>query len=206
VYSQFYLPIAGRLTQERNNLIATIEDCVIKDQCSYKTPSDLAILFLEDVISVRSLNMECGYSRYSFTDVSGQARTTDVLTNISVNLRGDVRLAEFVSVKNALLNRFGPDTQAIQLSPGFSAVSMSEVDANGNARITATLDYRAIQPEVVQAAGTVSVSNISAISKLRETIQGSVYMLSFQAKNGLSILNTVGPPFGGDCPSLRNGV
>ena len=191
-----------KLQQQRNQLVAAIESCVLKDTCTYKPPSDLGVLFLEDIITADSFVLDCSYKQFNGSDIQGKPIKADVVTNISVNLRGAVRMADFVSVKAATLARFGPDAGTLHIIPTFPALTLSATH-QGNARISATLDNAILHPDVSVTAGSIAVNNLADLTQQRDFLQNSVYSIAMQAKNGLTIQNTVGPPYGGECPITR---
>ncbi|WP_091137655.1 hypothetical protein [Nitrosospira sp. Nsp14] len=203
IYDRFYKPVLTKINGVRSNLVNAIEQCVLNDDCGYIPPNDLGILYLEDIITADTLTLDCSYTKYDITDTQGKIRSTDVLYGIAVNLKGRIRLADFVSVENAIVARFGPDSQTTKFNPGFLGVSVSQPDQAGNARIAATLDYRGFKPDVVNSGGTIALNNQKEITEGRETLQNSIFSISIQAKNGMSIINTVGPAFGGNCPITR---
>lgn len=203
VYSKFYTAPVGALKATRKQLIAAIERCVLEDKCEYKMPEDLAVLYLEDVLQPDKLVMECSYKHFQVLGPNGQPNDTAVLTAISVTLAGKVRLADYVGMRSATLSRFGPDSKSIGILPGFASLSLSATDEAGMARIVATLDHKNTKTEAKMDAGTVVVSNLAEVTAMRDLLQNSIYGVGVQAKNGLSIMNTVGPPYGGDCPVIR---
>jgi hypothetical protein len=82
----------------------------------------------------------------------------------------------------------------------FQSIAISEPDAYGTARIKAQLDTIRFNPKVELSVNSVKVVNMDDIVTARKRLLGSIYGLEIQAKNGLVIMNSVGPPFGGNCP------
>jgi len=159
---------------------------------------------LEDIIQPEKVLLDCSYKYFKVVGPDGRPNNTQVLTAITVTLAGKVRLADYIGLRSATLSRFGPDTQSISIIPGFAALSVSATDEkSGTARIVATLDHRNTRTDARVDAGTVVISNISDVTAMRDLLQNSIYSVGIQAKNGLSVMNTLGPPFGGDCPVVR---
>ena len=77
---------------------------------------------------------------------------------------------------------------------------MSAPAADGFVRVLAQLDNQIFRPEVTASAGTVAITNLDALQAKHQRLLSSVYAIEMQAKNGMFIRNTVGPPFGGNCP------
>ncbi|RKR25795.1 hypothetical protein C8C93_1019 [Acidovorax sp. 93] len=199
VYEAQYTKPLLSLRQQRNQLVTAIEACVVNDQCSYKLPAELAVLFVEDIVAPESVTLDCSYKRFDSGD--GQVKV-NVLTNAAVVMRAKARLTEYVALPVALLSRFGPeaDGEPLKMSTTFQAFAMSAPAADGFVRVLAQLDNQIFRPEVTASAGTVAITNLDALQAKHQRLLSSVYAIEMQAKNGMFIRNTVGPPFGGNCP------
>ncbi len=199
VYEAHYTKPLLALRQQRNQLVAAIEACVVSDQCSYQMPADLALLFVEDIVSPESVALDCSYKRFDSGD--GQVKV-NVLTNAAVVLRAKARLTDYVALPVALLSRFGPEAEGepVKMATTFQAFAMSAPAADGSVRILAQIDNQIFKPEVTTSAGTVVINNLDALQGRHQRLLSSVYAIEMQAKNGMFIRNTVGPPFGGGCP------
>lgn len=205
LYSRFYSKPLAQLKGVRLNIVSYIEDCVLRDVCSYMPDKNLDLLFVEDVIRPDKLVLSCRYKRYSTpVDEAGNRVMQDILTNISVELDGKVRFSDYVSVGGAILSRFGPNDDSVTVIPEFPSLALSKTDESGESRIRAILDYKVVLPDVEVTSGTIVVRNRQDLDKVKNYFQESLYSVSMQSKkNNVSIINTLGPPFGGDCPVVR---
>lgn len=196
MYTQIYVPAVGRLRQTRTQLVTLIENCVLNDDCKFVAPPSIDVLYLEDVIQPDSFELSCFYDRFDST--SGNVKV-NVLSNAALVLRGKARLTKYVSVPNAIITRLA-DTGTGSGSPIFQTFAMSEPDANGTARFLAQVDSVYFRPVAQIAASTVTITNLNEIVEARRKLTTSIYGLEMQAVNGETVLNSVGPAFGGNCP------
>lgn len=206
LYRNVYLKKERELAALRANLLGVLETCVTKDYCPRLEEGRIDVLFVEDILLPDSFELGCGYSSFESVGENGRGTKAQVLSSISVNFRGRVRLAEYVSVETALINRFGADVSGVHLIPQFVSYSSTFPDKSGVARISAIVDFKVLHPQVETSNGNVYVRNVDDLTRERDVLQNSVYGISMQAKNGLSIVNTIGPPFGGNCPAVRTGA
>ena len=186
------------LRSYRKQLVEAIENCVLRDNCGYTPPASLAVLFLEDVILPDSLKLQCSYQRFDSKD--GKVRL-NVLNDAAVILRGNARLTDYIGLQNAFLGRVEPETiPPRKVYSTWQAFSASQPAADKTVRILAQLDNQKFGPEVSIGDSTVIVTNESDMIKLMNSMLNSIYLVNMQAKSGVFIQNSVGPPFGGDCP------
>lgn len=196
MYTQHYVPVVGKLKTSRQQLVALVEDCVLNENCQYVAPPNLDVLYLEDIIQPESFELSCFYERFDST--TGSVKT-NVLSNAALVLKGKARLTKYVSVQNAIVTRL-VDTGTGTVSPIFQTFSMSAPDAEGTARFLAQLDSYHFMPVAQLAANTVTVTNLQDIVMKRRKLLDAIYGLEMQAANGQTVLNSVGPAFGGNCP------
>lgn len=171
---------------------------MLRDACTYAPPKELGVLFAEDIIAPDALKLQCLYRRFDSLD--GKV-SINVLNNAAVVLRGKARLTQFVSLPTALLTRLGP----VSIPPrpmvtAWQAVSLSQRDSAGNARILDQLDNQTFKPAVDVSTGDVTVTNEAVLASALADMLDSIYLISIQGQNGLFVQNAVGPPYGGDCP------
>lgn len=182
----------------RKQLVDAIENCVLRDECNYTPPSSLAVLFLEDVILPESLKLQCSYQRFDSKD--GKVKL-NVLNDAAVILRGSARLTDYIGLQNAFLGRVEPETvPPRKVYTSWQAFSASQPASDRTVRIFAQLDNQKFGPEVSIGESTVVVTNESDMVRLMSSMLNSIYLVNMQAKSGMFIQNSVGPPFGGDCP------
>ena len=191
-------PEVLKLASYRSQLVAAVESCVLRDACTYAPPKELGVLFAEDIIAPDALKLQCLYRRFDSLD--GKV-SINVLNNAAVVLRGKARLTQFVSLPTALLTRLGP----VSIPPrpmvtAWQAVSLSQRDSAGNARILDQLDNQTFKPAVDVSTGDVTVTNEAVLASALADMLDSIYLISIQGQNGLFVQNAVGPPYGGDCP------
>lgn len=196
MYTQHYVPVVSKLKTIRQQLVALVEDCVLNENCQFVAPPNLDVLYLEDVIQPESFELSCFYERFDST--TGSVKT-NVLSNAALVLKGKARLTKYVSVPNAIVTRL-VDTGTGTVSPSFQAFSMSAPDAEGTARFLAQVDSYHFKPVAQLAANTVTVTNLQDIVIKRRKLMDAIYGLEMQAANGQTVLNSVGPAFGGNCP------
>lgn len=196
MYNKVYVPEVGKLKLQRANLVTLVEGCVLNDTCPYLNPAGLDVLFLEDIIVPESFELSCFYKR--FDSISGNIKT-NVLDSAALILRAQARLSDFVSVPNAIVSRLADHGSGVGSSM-FQSVAISEPDAYGTARIKAQLDTIRFNPIAELSVNSVKVVNMDDIVAARKRLLGSIYGLEIQAKNGLVVMNSVGPPYGGNCP------
>lgn len=198
VYEAHYTKPLLALRQQRGQLVTAIEVCVLSDQCSYRLPQDLGLLFVEDIVAPESVALDCSYKRFDSGD--GQVKV-NVLTNAAVVLRAKARLTDYVALPVALLSRFGPEPEGepMKMTTTFQAFAMSAPAADGSVRVLAQIDNQIFRPEVTTSPGSVTIENLASLQARLQRMLGSVYSIEMQAKNGIFVRNTVGPPFGGNC-------
>lgn len=187
-----------KLRAYRSQLVTAVENCVLRDDCSFTPPKELGVLFAEDIVTSSALKLQCLYKRFDSTD--GKVRL-NVLNNAAVVLRGKARLTSFVSLPTALLTRLGPESvPPRQMVTAWQAFAMSEPDANGLVDVIAQIDNQTFNPTVDIGTGSVNITNEADLTRLRADMLGSIYTVNMQLQNGLFIQNAVGPAYGGDCP------
>ncbi|MCX4175641.1 MULTISPECIES: hypothetical protein [Paraburkholderia] len=198
IYKNYYSKYLISLRSQRTELVNGIEACAIYDKCDYVMPAELSALFADDIVTADTVKLDCSYKRY---DTADHKVKLNVLTNAAVVVRGRARLTEYVSLPTAILSRFGPEPNApMQMVTAFQAFAMSAVGADGTSRIVAQVDNVIFTPDVSIATGTITINNLSEMTIQRQNLLASVYGIGIQAKNGMFTQNTVGPPYGGDCP------
>ena len=196
MYTMVYVPVVGKLKLQRSNLVTLVEKCVLKDDCPYVAAARLDVLYVEDIVQPDTFEMNCYYKR--FDSNSGNIKT-NVLNTAALVLTGKARLTNYVSVPTAIVSRLG-DTGVGSGSPIFQSFSMAVPDAMGTARFKAQLDTIYFNPTANITDNAVTVTNLNDIVAARKRALGSIYGLEIQARNGQTVMNSVGPAYGGDCP------
>lgn len=182
----------------RKQLVASIEDCALNDECAYQPPKDLGVLFAEDILTDSDVQLKCLYTRYDTPD--GNVGI-NVVTNAAIMLTGKARLLSHVGLRTAILSRLGPlSTPPRSMTTSWQALALKPDVASDTAIVFAQLDNQTFSPDVSVDNGGVRIANEAQLRQVLQDILRSVYAVEIQADNGMIIKNTVGPPFGGKCP------
>jgi len=191
-------PDVLKLRSYRGQVIAAVEDCVLRDVCIYSPPQELGVLFAEDILSSPDVTLQCSYTRYESQD--GKVKL-NVLNNAAVILRANARLTDYVGLPTALLTRVGPEsTPARKMVTTWQAFRLDSAITDGKRRVFAQIDNQIFRPSIQVGVGSVTILNEIEMEATLANMLSSLYVVNMQAQNGFFIQNAVGPAFGGACP------
>lgn len=191
-------PKVVNLRSYRGRLVDAIEACALRNECTYQPPKALGVLFAEDILTDTNVVLKCTYTRYNTPDGS---IGVNVITNAAAILSGKARLVSHVGLSTVILTRLGPTSTAVRpMVTRWLSLSTKPNDRTDTAEILAQIDNQTFREVVETSAGAIRLVNEDQMNRALQDMLRSVYTIEIQYDNGISVVNTVGPPFGGNCP------